>query len=147
MPYVEAGAEVSRVPDLLPYGFTNAKVEKRVPVKVRQKHGWTALLRRSKEVPYLNLFDVTVFRIAPYVAKAHFLYAKIRNDPMSGKDESNFRYEHAMYPRLCFLDHFFDDSIIVCCQTNIKLKMCKMAHYYLTCALRHIIMLDVTDEL
>ena len=30
----------------------------------------------------------------------HFLYAKIRNDPMSGKDESNFRYEHAMYPRL-----------------------------------------------
>ena len=49
--------------------------------------------------------------------------------------------------RLCFLDHFFDDSIIVCCQTNIKLKMCKMAHCYLTCALRHIIMLSVMDEL
>ena len=100
MPYVEAGAEVSLVPDLLPYGYTNAKMEKRMSMKVRQKHGWTALLLRSKEVPYLSLFDVTVFRIAPYVAKAHFLYAKIRNDPMSGKDESNFRYEHAMYPRL-----------------------------------------------
>ena len=49
--------------------------------------------------------------------------------------------------RLCFLDHFFDDSIIACCQTNIKLKMCKMAHCYLTCALRHIIMLGVMDEL
>ena len=98
--YVESGAEVSFVPDLLPYGYTNAKVERRMPVKGRQKHGWAALLLRSKEVPYLSLFDVTVFRIAPYVAKAPFLYAKIRHDPMFGQDESNFWYEHAMYPRL-----------------------------------------------
>jgi hypothetical protein len=100
VPYVASGAEVSFVPDFLPYGFTNAKVEKRAQVKGRQKHGWAALLRRSKEVPYLSLFDVTVFRIAPYVAKAPFLYAKIRHDPMFGQDESNFWYEHAMYPRL-----------------------------------------------
>ena len=100
VPYVAAGAEVSFVPDFLPYGFTNAKVEKRVEAKGKQKHGWAALLLRSKEVPYLSLFDVTVFRIAPYVAKAPFLYAKIRHDPMFGKDESNFWYEHAMYPRL-----------------------------------------------
>ena len=100
VPYVAAGAEVFFVPDFLPYGFTNAKVEKRMKVKGRQKHGWAALLLRSKEVPYLSLFDVTVFRIAPYVAKAPFLYAKIRHDPMFGKDESNFWYEHAMYPRL-----------------------------------------------
>ena len=100
VPYVAAGAEVSFVPDFLPYGFTNAKVEKRMEVKGKQKHGWAALLRRSKEVPYLSLFDVTVFRIAPYVAKAPFLYAKIRHDPMFGQDESNFWYEHAMYPRL-----------------------------------------------
>ncbi len=98
--YVEAGAEASFVPDLFPYGYTNAKVEKRMQVKGRQKHGWAALLLRSKEVPYLSLFDVTVFRIAPYVAKAPFLYAKIRHDPMFGQDESNFWYEHAMYPRL-----------------------------------------------
>jgi len=100
VPYVAAGAEVSFVPDFLPYGFTNAKVEKRMEVKGKQKHGWAALLRRSKEVPYLSLFDVTVFCIAPYVAKAPFLYAKIRHDPMFGQDESNFWYEHAMYPRL-----------------------------------------------
>ena len=81
-------------------GYTNAKVEKRAKVTGRQKHGWAALLRRSKEVPYLSLFDVTVFRIAPYLAKAPFLYAKIRHDPMFGQDESNFWYEHAMYPRL-----------------------------------------------
>ena len=99
-PYVASGAEVYFAPDFLPYGFTNAKVEKRAQVKGRQKHGWAALLRRSKEVPYLSLFDVTVFRIAPYVAKAPFLYAKIRHDPMFGQDESNFWYEHAMYPRL-----------------------------------------------
>ena len=100
MPYVEAGAEVSFAPDFLPYGYTNARVEKRAKVTGRQKHGWAALLRRSKEVPYLSLFDVTVFRIAPYLAKAPFLYAKIRHDPMFGQDESNFWYEHAMYPRL-----------------------------------------------
>ena len=100
VPYVAAGAEVSFVPDFLPYGFTNAKVERRIEVKGMQKHGWAAILRRSKEVPYLSLFDVTVFRIAPYAAKAPFLYAKIRHDPMFGQDESNFWYEHAMYPRL-----------------------------------------------
>ena len=100
VPYVAAGAEVSFVPDFLPYGFTNARVEKRMEVKGKQKHGWAALLKRSKEVPYLSLFDVTVFRIAPYVAKAPFLYAKIRHDPMFGQDESMFWYEHAMYPRL-----------------------------------------------
>ena len=99
-PYVRAGAEVSFAPDFLPYGFTNVKIERRAQVKGKQKHGWAALLRRSKEVPYLSLFDVTVFRLAPYVAKAPFLYAKIRHDPMFGQDESNFWYEHAMYPRL-----------------------------------------------
>ena len=100
VPYVKAGAEVSFAPDFLPYGYTNAKIEKRAKVSGCQKHGWAALLRRSKEVPYLSLFDVTVFRIAPYLAKAPFLYAKIRHDPMFGQDESNFWYEHAMYPRL-----------------------------------------------
>ena len=100
VPYVASGAEVSFAPDFLPYGFTNAKVEHRAQVKGKQKHGWAALLMRSKEVPYLSLFDVTVFRLAPYVAKAPFLYAKIRHDPMFGQDESNFWYEHSMYPRL-----------------------------------------------
>ena len=100
VPYVAAGAEVSFVPDFLPYGYTNAKVEKRMEVAGKQKHGWAALLRRSKEVPYLSLFDVTAFRMAPYFVKAPFLYAKIRHDPMFEQDESRFWYEHAMYPRL-----------------------------------------------
>lgn len=100
VPYVAAGAEVSFVPDFLPYGYTNAKVDKRMEVKGKQKHGWAALLLRSKEVPYLSLFDVTVFRMAPYFAKAPFLYAKIRHDPMFEQDESRFWYEFAMYPRL-----------------------------------------------
>ena len=100
VPYAASGAEVFFVPDFLPYGFTTAKVERRAKARGKQKHGWAALLQRSKEVPYLCLFDVTVFRIAPYVAKAPFLYAKIRHDPMFGQDESNFWYEHSMYPRL-----------------------------------------------
>ena len=99
-PYIAAGAEVSFSPEFLPYGYTNAKVEKRMKVAGRQKHGWAALLLRSREIPYLSLFDVTVFRIAPYVAKAPFLYAKIRHDPMFEQDESNFWYEHAMFPHL-----------------------------------------------
>ena len=100
MPFADAGWEVSFAPDFLPYGFTTAKVEKRAEVKGKQKHGWAAILRRSHEVPYLSLFDATFFRIVPYVAKAPFLYAKIRHDPMFGQDESNFWYEHVMYPML-----------------------------------------------
>lgn len=100
VPYVNGGWETSFAPDFLPYGFTTAKIEKRAEVKGEQKHGWSALLLRTKEVPYLSLFDIAVFRIAPYAAKAPFLYAKIRHDPMFGQDESNFWYEHAMYPIL-----------------------------------------------
>ena len=100
MPYVRSGVEVFFTNDLLPYGYANGPIAKRLPVKGRQKHGWSALLLRSKEVPYLSLFDVTVFRLSPYCAKAPFLYAKIRHDPMMGRDESNFWYEHVMFPIL-----------------------------------------------
>lgn len=100
VPYVDAEWETSFAPDFLPYGFTTAQIRERAEVKGKQKHGWAALLRRSNEVPYLSLFDITVFRIAPYAAKAPFLYAKIRHDPMFGQDESNFWYEHVMYPKL-----------------------------------------------
>jgi len=100
MPYVRNGSEVFFVNDLLPYGYTNGKVTKRLPVKGRQKHGWAALLLRSRDVPYLSLFDTAVFRLSPYCAKAPFLYSKIRHDPMMGRDESVFWYEHVMFPIL-----------------------------------------------
>jgi len=100
MPYVRNGSEVFFVNDLLPYGYTNGKVTKRLPVKGRQKHGWAALLLRSRDVPYLSLFDTVVFRLSPYCAKAPFLYSKIRHDPMMGRDESVFWYEHVMFPIL-----------------------------------------------
>lgn len=100
MPYVRNGSEVYFVNDLLPYGYTNGEVTKRLPVKGKQKHGWAALLLRSRDVPYLSLFDTVVFRLSPYCAKAPFLYSKIRHDPMMGRDESAFWYEHAMFPIL-----------------------------------------------
>ena len=100
VPYVRKGAEVFFVNDLLPYGYANGPITKRLPVKGKQKHGWAALLLRSKEVPYLSLFDTVVFRLSPYCAKAPFLYSKIRHDPMMGRDESVFWYEHVMFPIL-----------------------------------------------
>jgi len=100
LPYVKAGDEVYFVNDLLPYGYTNGKVTKRMPVKGRQKHDWAAFLLRSRDVPYLSLFDTVVFRLSPYCAKAPFLYSKIRHDPMMGRDESVFWYEHVMFPIL-----------------------------------------------
>ena len=100
VPYVRTGAEVFFVNDLLPYGYANGPITKRLPVKGKQKHGWAALLLRSKEVPYLSLFDTVVFRLSPYCAKAPFLYSKIRHDPMMGRDESVFWYEHVMFPIL-----------------------------------------------
>jgi len=100
LPYVRNGDEVYFVNDLLPYGYTNGKVTKRMPVTGKQKHGWAALLLRSRDVPYLSLFDMVVFRLVPYCAKAPFLYSKIRHDPMMGRDESAFWYEHAMFPVL-----------------------------------------------
>ena len=100
MPYVRGGAEVFFTNDLLPYGYANGPIAKRLPVKGEQKHGWSALLLRSRDVPYLSLFDVVVFRVAPYCAKAPFLYSKIRHDPMMGRDESAFWYEHVMFPIL-----------------------------------------------
>ena len=100
VPYVKGGSEVFFVNDLLPYGYANGPITKRLPVKGKQKHGWAALLLRSKEVPYLSLFDTVVFRLSPYCAKAPFLYSKIRHDPMMGRDESVFWYEHVMFPIL-----------------------------------------------
>jgi len=100
LPYVHAGAEIFFAPDLLPYGYTNGRIFRRVPVVGRQKHGWAAMLLRSREVPYLSLFDFVVFRLVPYCAKAPFLYSKIRHDPMMGRDESAFWYEHVMFPML-----------------------------------------------
>jgi len=100
LPYVRGGAEVYFVNDLLPYGYMNGKVTKRMPVKGKQKHGWSVLLLRSRDVPYISLFDMVVFRLVPYCAKAPFLYSKIRHDPMMGRDESAFWYEHVMFPIL-----------------------------------------------
>lgn len=100
VPYVRRGDEVYFVNDLLPYGYTNGEVTKRLPVKGKQKHGWAALLLRSRDVPYLSLFDTVIFRLSPYCAKAPFLYSKIRHDPMMGRDESAFWYEHVMFPTL-----------------------------------------------
>ena len=100
MPYVRNGAEVFFTNDLLPYGYANGQITKRLQVKGRQKHGWSALLLRSRDVPYLSLFDTVIFRLSPYCAKAPFLYSKIRHDPMMGRDESAFWYEHVMFPIL-----------------------------------------------
>ncbi len=100
VPYVKHGAAVSFSPDLMPYGYTNSKVTERQVVAGEQKRGWTALLKRSLEVPYLSVLDVVVFKFVPFIAKAPFLYSKIRHDPMFEMAESVFWHEHVMYPIL-----------------------------------------------
>lgn len=99
-PYLEAGAEVAFSPDLMPYGLTTLPVERRNELKGRQKGDWSALLLRTREVPYLSLLNLSLFRLLPYPAKGRFVYARIRKDPMFERAENVFWHEHVMFPLL-----------------------------------------------
>lgn len=99
-PYLDAGADVAFSPDLLPYGLTTLPIEKKQEVKGKQKYAWSALMLRTREVPYFSLFNLTLFRLMPYPAKGPFLYGRLRKDPMFERAENVFWHEHVMYPLL-----------------------------------------------
>ena len=97
----DAGWAVAFSPDLMPYGFTNLPVEKKV--RRVQKHcprDRLAIRRQSSEVPYLSIFDMASFRISPFFFKAPILYARIRHAVKARYSVGEFGNEGNLYPAL-----------------------------------------------
>lgn len=67
-PYIKAGAKLYVNPGCMRYGYTNDKAE--INESYNKKVRWCVFLRRSPEIPYLNLLDVLKFRLAPYKFKS-----------------------------------------------------------------------------
>jgi len=98
---VRAGWNVAFSPDLLPYGFTNLPVEKRVArEEKRRSRDALAFLRQSREVPHLSLFDVVAFRLSPFVAKGPILYSRIRHAVKGRHSSDGFWGERSQYAQL-----------------------------------------------
>lgn len=96
-----AGWNVAFSPDLLPYGFTNLPVERRVSqIEKQRSRDALAVLRRSREVPYLSLIDMVVFRITPYFFKSTVLYSRIRHAVSGRHSADEFWKERTLYPQL-----------------------------------------------
>ena len=88
-------------PDLLPYGYTNLPVEKRVERREKRRaRDRFAFLRQSKEVPFLSLFDTVAFRYSPFFFKGPILYSRIRHAVKGRHDAEGFWGEKTMYPEL-----------------------------------------------
>ena len=98
--YCDAGWHVAFSPDLLPYGFTTLPVEREVARNDRRSRDALAILRRSKEVPYLCLFDLVAFRVAPFFFKGPIAYSKIRHAVKGRHSDGEFWGEGNMYPTL-----------------------------------------------
>ena len=96
----DAGWHVAFSPDLLPYGFTTLPVEREVARDDRRSRDALAILRRSKEVPYLCLFDLVAFRVAPFFFKGPIVYSKIRHAVKGRHSDGEFWGERNMYPTL-----------------------------------------------
>jgi len=96
-----AGWGVAFSPDLLPYGFTNLPVERRVARdEKRRSRDALAFLRQSQEVPYLSLFDVVAFRLSPFLAKGPILYSRIRHAVKGRHSRGGFWDEKVQYAQL-----------------------------------------------
>ena len=98
--FCKAGWNVAFSPDLLPFGFTTLPIATRVSFDDRRTRDWLAILRRSKEVPYLCLFDLVAFRVAPFFFKGPIAYAKIRHAVRGRHADGDFWSESRMYPTL-----------------------------------------------
>ena len=98
--YCDAGWHVAFSPDLLPYGFTTLPVEREVARDDRRSRDALAILHRSKEVPYLCLFDLVAFRVAPFFFKGPIVYSKIRHAVKGRHSDGEFWGERNMYPTL-----------------------------------------------
>lgn len=96
-----AGWAVAFSPDLLPYGFTNLPVEKRVArAETRRSRDAFAFLRQSTEAPNLSLFDVVAFRLSPFCFKGPILYSRIRHAVKGRHSHDSFWGERTLYPAL-----------------------------------------------
>ena len=94
-PYLLRGYSVYCASTLLSFMSKTLFVE-----KVRQADGpgdfaKTVLLRSSKEIPYLSLVDISIFRVAPYLFKQG-----IYQSAMKGKAADWTTTEQAVYPKL-----------------------------------------------
>ena len=96
----DAGWLVAFSPDLMPYGFTNLPVEKKIRRVQKRSRDKLAILRQSSEVPYLSIFDMTSFRISPFFFKGPILYSRIRHAVKGCHSEDEFWNERMMYPAL-----------------------------------------------
>jgi len=95
------GWSVAFSPDLLPYGYTNLPVEKWVQrEEKRRSRDVLAILRQSKEVPNLSLFDITAFRISPFCLKGPILYGRVRHAVKGRHSNDTFWGERTLYPTL-----------------------------------------------
>lgn len=96
-----AGWAVSFSPDLMPYGYTNLPIEQREErVQRRRSRDALAILRQSREVPYLSLSDVVAFRLSPFAAKAKILYSRSRHAVSGRHGQDEFWQERTQYARL-----------------------------------------------
>ena len=96
----DAGFAVAFSPDLLGYGYINLPIEKRIARNDRRSRDALAILRRSREVPYLCLFDLVAFRLAPFPLKGPILYSRIRHAVGGRHSDDEFWGEASMYPIL-----------------------------------------------
>lgn len=97
----DLGWNVAFSPDLLPYGYTNLPIEKRVErEEKRRSRDKIAFLRQSKEVPFLSLFDTVAFRYSPFFFKGPILYSRIRHAVKGRHSADAFWSERTMYPQL-----------------------------------------------
>lgn len=96
--YRDRGDAIYCILDVLSYGYTTAKVEKRHVAKAK---GWRpAALVPATEIPYMNVLDVAAFRAVPFVFKEKFLFQKLHSRKTLETVNEHFVNEHVMYPEL-----------------------------------------------
>lgn len=93
----DRGDAIYCILDVLSYGYTTAKVEKRV---VQTKVWKPAVETPSTEIPYMNILDVTAFRAVPFALKEKFLFQKLHSRKTLENVNEHFVNEHVMYPEL-----------------------------------------------
>lgn len=101
MAAADAGWQVAFSPDLMPYGYTNLPIERRVALqRERRSRDALAILRQSREVPYLSLFDLVAFRLSPFGFKCKILYSRTRHAVSGRHGQDAFWQETVQYSRL-----------------------------------------------
>lgn len=74
---------------LFEYGYTNRRKVIEVAGAEPKVEPWSVFMRRTNETPYLNLYEIVLFRVAPFVKKFSILNLAIQRSRIapSVKDE------------------------------------------------------------